>query len=39
METEATLNALGAPLLGKPFRIDAVERVVGDILAKNCASI
>ena len=35
METQATIAALGVPVLGKPFRIATVEQIVGDILAKN----
>jgi two-component system cell cycle response regulator CpdR len=39
METQATIAALGIPVLGKPFRIATVEQIVGDILAKNRAVV
>jgi CheY-like chemotaxis protein len=39
METQATIAALGVPVLGKPFRIATVELIVGDILAKNRAVV
>lgn len=35
METQAIIDALGVPVLGKPFRIATVEEAVGDILARN----
>jgi CheY-like chemotaxis protein len=39
IETEAILKETGAPLLGKPFRLDTVEQVVGEVIASNrCAA-
>ena len=37
METQAAIAALGVPILGKPFRIATVEKIVGEVLAKNRA--
>jgi CheY-like chemotaxis protein len=38
IETEATLKATGVPLLGKPFRLDTVEQVVGEVIARDRAA-
>lgn len=35
IETESILKSTGVPLLGKPFRLDTVEQVVGEVIARN----
>src|SRR5437868_10088632 len=35
METQAAFAALGVPVLGKPFRIATVEKIIDEVLANN----